>query len=54
MTHGPLVLFYAVSVVCVPFSFGVYTSAGCGIRLYRFLIIAFSSTYGMLIVSDLN
>ena len=31
--------FSAVLVVRVPFPFGVW--AGCGIRLYRFLIIAF-------------
>ena len=34
--------FRAVLVVGVPFPIGV--RAGCGIRLYRFLIIAFLST----------
>ena len=34
--------FSAVFIVRVPFPFGV--GAGCGIRLYRFLIFAFLST----------
>ena len=45
-----LFLFYAVSVVCVPFPLGVW--AGCGIRLYRFLIIAFLSTSTSILASD--
>ena len=35
--------FSAVLIVGVPFPFGVRT--GCGIRLYRFLIVAFLSTF---------
>ena len=40
---GHAVLLNAVLVVCVPFPFGVWD--GCGFRLYRFLVIAFSSTF---------
>ena len=38
-----VVLLYAASIVFVPYPFGVW--AGCGIRFYRFQIIAFSSTF---------
>ena len=35
--------FSAVVIVCVPFTF--VFRAGCGIRLYRYLIIAFLSSF---------
>ena len=42
----------AVLTVCIPFPFGV--GGGCAIRLYRFLIIAFSSTFILLQNTDLS
>ena len=38
-----LCCFNSSAVIVVPFSFGVW--AGCGIRSYGFLIIAFLSTF---------
>ena len=42
----------AVLTVCIPFPFGFW--GGCEIRLYRFLIIAFSSTFILLQNTDLS
>ena len=37
------VLIYVILIVCVSFPYGVLVK-GCGIRIYRLLIIPFSST----------